>query len=80
MSDQIRCTRCQGLKFMYEINGGYSAVNSGGKKVDCPRCLGKGKIDTLDNASDEIKDEIAREMKKLKKNTSKKEVDVTEHI
>jgi len=39
-----RCFRCMGAKKMYEMNGGYSAVDMGGAKVDCPLCAGKGKI------------------------------------
>lgn len=71
MIDKKRCPRCLGQKFMYEINGGYAAVNSGGKKVDCPCCKGEGKITSLENASDEIKEEV----NKLKQKNSKKRVE-----
>ena len=51
----MRCIRCEGRKKMYLMNGGYTHANMGGIHVDCPLCLGKGKIPILDDASEEIK-------------------------
>lgn len=68
MSDKKRCTRCLGQKFMYAFGSGYSSVNFGGKKVDCPMCNGEGTIKTLENASEEVKEAV----KALKEKSSKK--------
>ena len=38
----MRCPRCLGRREMYKINGGWSAVDSGGVLMECPMCLGKG--------------------------------------
>lgn len=46
----MRCPRCRGLKQMYKIGGGYSSVDCGGIKVDCPMCLGEGEVKTLRSA------------------------------
>lgn len=58
----MRCIRCEGRKRMYNMNGGYTHVNMGGIQVDCPLCLGKGKIPVFEEASEEVK----KETKKLK--------------
>ena len=39
-----RCIRCRGRKKLYKAMSGWSFHNSGGTQVDCPMCLGKGKI------------------------------------
>lgn len=51
MAEQkVRCMRCYGRKKIYKIMGGYSHANTGGKEVDCPMCLGEGKILKLEDA------------------------------
>ena len=39
------CVRCGGKCDVYQVGGGYTQVDMGGKKVKCPLCLGKGKVD-----------------------------------
>ena len=46
MTDKkIRCVRCCGRKKLYKIATAYSNIDNGGIKVDCPLCLGEGKIE-----------------------------------
>ena len=40
-----RCFRCRGQKKLFKIGAAYSLVNTGGKSVDCPLCMGKGEIE-----------------------------------
>lgn len=48
MTDGLRrCIRCDGRKKMYKTGGIYNHTNTGGVLVDCPLCLGKGKIPKL---------------------------------
>lgn len=56
-SKMIRCIRCEGRKKMYTMNGGYTHANMGGIQVDCPLCLGKGKIPAFEEATEEVKKE-----------------------
>jgi hypothetical protein len=44
----MRCLRCRGVGYVYKVGGGYLAVDIGGKKVDCPLCLGKGEHEKFD--------------------------------
>jgi hypothetical protein len=53
---KVRCIRCQGRKKLYQISSGYSYINTGGKEVDCPMCLGEGIIKTLESTIKDIKD------------------------
>ena len=63
----MRCPRCRGMKKMYKIANGYSAVNCGGPPpVDCPMCLGDGVVKTLEEA--------AKEVNKKKKNKEDNEL------
>lgn len=41
---KVPCMRCKGRKKMYKVGSGYTRENTGGKKIDCPMCLGVGKI------------------------------------
>jgi len=47
-----QCFRCAGRKKLYKSGSGYSKQNTGGVLVDCPLCLGKGKIDKLELTDD----------------------------
>jgi len=38
------CFRCSGRKKVFKSGKGYSLVDMGGEKVDCPLCGGSGKI------------------------------------
>jgi uncharacterized protein CbrC (UPF0167 family) len=42
------CPRCEGRKKIYKVGAGYSHQNTGGVSVDCPFCIGKGKVKVLD--------------------------------
>lgn len=44
-NNQVRCFRCHGRKEIYEINGGYTMINTGGVLVKCPLCAGAGMIE-----------------------------------
>jgi hypothetical protein len=45
-----RCMRCNGRKKMYKVRSIYTHANTGGLQVDCPMCLGEGKIKTIEKA------------------------------
>lgn len=61
MTNGLRlCIRCDGRKKMYLFNGGYTHCNMGGVQVDCPLCLGKGKIPVLEEVKEDIKQEIIK--------------------
>lgn len=45
--DLIVCFRCHARKKIYKIGNGYSHADTGGLLVDCPMCLGVGKIKSL---------------------------------
>jgi hypothetical protein len=62
-----RCPRCLGLKYMYKIGNGYSAVDSGGPKCDCPMCLGKGTIKSLEETIKDIQETKEKRFYKNKK-------------
>jgi len=53
-NNQIICPRCSGLKKMYKVGDGWSSVNFGGVKADCPLCVGVGKIKSLETALNEL--------------------------
>ena len=67
----MRCPRCLGQKKMYKTNGGYSAVDSGGPKVDCPMCLAEGEVKTIETAMKDIEDAKDDAEVKPKKGKSK---------
>lgn len=71
--NKIRCMRCRGKKKVYKIMGGYSHVNSGGKEVDCPMCLGVGKILKLEDALRKV-EEIKLESHEGKKGKSREKI------
>lgn len=62
----IRCPRCNGRKRMYKVRSIYSHTNSGGVEVDCPLCLGVGKVKPLDQAINDAHDKIKKSKKKKK--------------
>ena len=73
-SKMMFCMRCDGRKKMYVMNGGYTHANMGGPQVDCPLCLGIGKIPVLEDAQEEVKNEIINvKDKKEKDSTDAKE-------
>lgn len=56
-----KCMRCKGMKNIFQVGNCYSLINTGGKPVKCPMCLGEGKIKTLEkflDASDEVFDKV----------------------
>ncbi len=50
----VNCMRCHGRKKLFKIMGGYSHADTGGVSVDCPMCLGKGKIKPVELAMPEL--------------------------
>lgn len=54
---KIRCMRCRGRKQIYKVGSGYSFVDMGGLKVDCPMCKGEGMIESLEEFKNGGKDE-----------------------
>lgn len=69
---QVRCFRCHGRKEIYEVNGGYTMINTGGVLVKCPLCSGVGKISVPDvENQEELKDEEKPTKKEVKKTTKK---------
>lgn len=53
--------RCKGMKNIFQVGNCYSLINTGGKPVKCPMCLGEGKIKTLQeflNAQDEVFNQV----------------------
>ena len=73
--NMIRCMRCHGRKKLYKIMSGYSHINSGGVEVDCPLCLGKGEIKSLEHVSEEITEQVNTEVtKKTTKSTKQKDL------
>lgn len=64
-TNKIRCTRCNGQKKVFKVASGYSQVDSGGEKVNCPFCLGDGKVSTLEAAIDDMQKAVNKS--KIKK-------------
>ncbi len=64
-----RCMRCIGKKRIFKIMSGYSHINSGGIEVDCPMCLGKGTIKTLESMMEEV---VKKELNNEEENKSPK--------
>lgn len=62
-AELMKCMRCSGRKKMYKVGGGYTHTNNGGKFVDCPMCLGEGKIKTLEAATKEIEEKAIKKRK-----------------
>lgn len=60
------CVRCHGQKYMYKINAGYSAIDCGGIKVECPLCIGIGFFD-----EEEARKELSKKTKVSSKKTNK---------
>jgi hypothetical protein len=72
MADEtVRCMRCNGRKKMYKVQGGYTHTNTGGVLLDCPMCLGNGKVKTLVRVLKDIED--AKEEKQKRKYTKRQE-------
>jgi hypothetical protein len=69
ISKMMLCMRCDGRKKMYTMNGGYTHANMGGPLVDCPLCLGKGKIPMLEEAPEEVKQETIKSKDKKEKDS-----------
>lgn len=70
---KIRCMRCKGRKRIYKIMGGYTHINTGGIEVDCPMCLGTGKILKLEDALRKMEQDKLeqKEVKNAKRKTAK---------
>jgi hypothetical protein len=49
-NDTVRCMRCRGRKKIYKVRNIYSYTNTGGILVDCPMCVGSGRVKTLEGA------------------------------
>jgi len=49
--------RCRGRKKMYKVRSIYSHTNTGGVEVDCPMCLGVGKIEPAEEALKKINEQ-----------------------
>lgn len=43
------------------MGAGYTAVNCGGQKVDCPLCSGTGKIDSKEEAERKVNEHLAQQ-------------------
>lgn len=73
------CTRCRGNKKMYLINGGYTSADFGGKQVDCPCCLGTGRMKSNDEVLKQLDEEKLEETSVItkKKSSAKKEQQTT---
>ena len=56
------CPRCSGRKTIFKNGSGYSLVDLGGVSVECPMCLGVGKIDRQSVIKD-IKKKTTRKKK-----------------
>lgn len=65
----IRCPRCSGRKRMYKMRSIYSHTNSGGVEVECPLCLGVGKIKPMLDAIEDAQEKLKKvKRKRVKKN------------
>lgn len=42
------CVRCRARKKLYKVGSAYSSVDTGGELVDCPMCLGVGRIKKME--------------------------------
>lgn len=69
-ADKMICMRCNGRKQMYRFGSGYTHSNNGGRLVDCPMCLGEGKIKTIEAATKEVEIKI----RKKRESKSKPEI------
>lgn len=77
-SKMMRCIRCEGRKKMYMMNGGYTHVNMGALQVDCPLCLGKGQIPFLEDAIEDVKENVKKETLKIKDKKERNSKDAKE--
>lgn len=53
--NKVRCVRCKGRKKMYKVQGVYSNINTGGKEVDCPMCMGAGLMEKAPENNEDTK-------------------------
>lgn len=67
----INCFRCCGRKKLYKKGSGYMLCDSGGVLVDCPLCLGVGKIKELEHSFAEVKETVENLIKETEKETKK---------
>ena len=56
VKQMMRCLRCKGRKKMFKIGSAYSHLDTGGKEIKCPMCLGEGKVKTLENVIADFKE------------------------
>ena len=70
---KIRCMRCRGKKKIYKTMGGYSHANTGGVLVDCPLCLGVGRIQKMEDALKSIQETKNEKIPAKRKNKKTKE-------
>lgn len=68
-----RCIRCNGLKFMYKVGGGYSRINMGGEKVKCPLCRGEGETPLIKDYVKRVKDDMKNASQKNRRVSKQKE-------
>lgn len=70
------CIRCNGRKKLYKINSVYSFADTGGQFVDCPMCLGAGRVphppkELLNEVVEEKVDEPIKPVRKPRKRREK---------
>lgn len=70
------CIRCNGRKKLYKINSAYSFTDTGGQFVDCPMCLGAGRVphppkELLNEVVEEKVDEPIKPVRKPRKRKEK---------
>lgn len=71
MEEMRKCIRCHGRKKLFKTGGAYSFVDTGGVFVDCPMCLGEGKIKTLEQAVKDSKEKLEKQATSKPKRTRK---------
>lgn len=73
----IRCFRCSGQKTVFKFgigDGGYTLVDMGGEKVDCPMCMGSGMIEPIDIGKGNYKNDTQTNRGNKKKSVRPNEV------
>lgn len=69
---KVICVRCRGRKKLYKFGpNGYSTTNTGGALVDCPMCLGEGKMVSLKAALEALPDNVPIVEPKVMENAKK---------
>lgn len=63
------CMRCEGRKKIYKVGSIYSHQDTGGVQVDCPLCLGKGKVKVLDAVFKDVEKKKLRNKRLPKQST-----------